>query len=272
MELNRTFTTGIQLLTSKVVSSIDHYCRGKGVIVDSGTTDTFFPRQAKTKFYEMYKKVSGRDFVDSDFSASELSDEEMQELPDISLELGEKSGETITLTIPATQYMTLQSNGKWVGNFHFSEYSGSSKLSFFVFYIKISRVALVLGASTMVNHNIVFDRENSKLGFARANCDSGVHNSISKNATREYLQQHRIVVVMVFGFAATCLLLVAVTMMLRRGRGVQWSSLRLNRQPNEVESSELEGLAHHESTRSQTTSTDMFTIDDEESDGDIETV
>jgi len=38
----------------------------------------------------------------------------------------------------------------------------------------------ILGGIWMKNHDIIFDRENNKIGFAEANCsygyDNGIHN------------------------------------------------------------------------------------------------
>ena len=53
---------------------------GKGVIVDSGTTDTYLNKNMAKGFNKMWKKVTGKDYAHSPIS---LNDEQLKSLPTI---------------------------------------------------------------------------------------------------------------------------------------------------------------------------------------------
>jgi hypothetical protein len=101
------------------------FCSGKGVIVDSGTTDTFFVSTAERAFNRIFSDLAGIDYSDDvmHVSASTLSS-----LPNITivLEGADKEGD-IMLEIPASKYLTKADDGSYYGNFHFSERSGGGK-------------------------------------------------------------------------------------------------------------------------------------------------
>ncbi|KDO21564.1 hypothetical protein SPRG_13375 [Saprolegnia parasitica CBS 223.65] len=132
------------------------YNHGRGVIVDSGTTDSFFPSSAAAAFNAAFNELSGgRDFLDN--TEDIYTDDELGQLPPIVLTLrGPTRSSMITLRIPASQYYTkVSEDGHYTSSFHFSEPSGS-----------------VLGASTMLNYNVIFDMEARRVGFAPARCDA----------------------------------------------------------------------------------------------------
>ncbi|EQC28812.1 hypothetical protein SDRG_13493 [Saprolegnia diclina VS20] len=133
------------------------YNHGRGVIVDSGTTDSFFPSSAASAFNAAFTELSGgHEFLDN--VEDLLTDDALRQLPPIVLTLrGPTRSSMITLQIPATQYYTkVSEDGHYTSSFHFSEPSGSG----------------VLGASTMLNYNVIFDMEGRRIGFAPARCDA----------------------------------------------------------------------------------------------------
>ena len=99
----------------------------------------------------------------------------------------------------------------------------------------------------MMNYNVIFDRANKKVGFARANCDRG---------TKTHSRQNNLAVGFVFAFAAAGLLGVALSVLCRRGKG--WTHLS----KEHGEESEMQILADHESTRGGAP-TNVFTISDD---------
>ncbi|KAF4325481.1 hypothetical protein BBO99_00002030 [Phytophthora kernoviae] len=101
---------------------------GRGIIVDSGTTDTFFDAKGKRSFMKAFKEAAGREYSES---RMEISEDELAALPVISVVLSGMSGngsDDVQLDIPASKYLTPDNNGYYYGNFHFSERSGGGKM------------------------------------------------------------------------------------------------------------------------------------------------
>ncbi|OQS06028.1 aspartyl protease family A01B [Thraustotheca clavata] len=146
----------IKLGNNSMGFSPSTYNSGRGVIVDSGTTDSFFPAQLASTFNSIFQELTGQLFLDG--TESILNLDTILKLPSIFLTLrGNASDSMIILEIPPTQYYTKVSNeGHYTSSFHFSESSGTG----------------VLGASTMLNYNVIFDMEARLVGFAPAQCDS----------------------------------------------------------------------------------------------------
>lgn len=149
---------------------------GKGVIVDSGTTDTYFHRSLKAPFEQAFKAISGRDHSNR---AIKLSHDELMALPTLLVqldafdekmdvayfggnlvglagaELDEARPADIILAIPATHYMEYDPQAdSYTSRLYFSEGSGG-----------------VLGANAMMGHDILFDWENGRVGFAESSCE-----------------------------------------------------------------------------------------------------
>jgi len=143
--------------------------------VDSGTTDSFFTSSAKSSFMKVFKVISGNSYNDHTEFSMDASD--LNKYPDIHLVLqGEAKKETTILTIPPSQYFTKSKDGKYIGNFHFTESNGGGKELFskdiyLSIYSSIQYSLLVLGASTMLNFNVIFDMEGNRVGFAPADCE-----------------------------------------------------------------------------------------------------
>ncbi|KAE9031526.1 hypothetical protein PR001_g6251 [Phytophthora rubi] len=136
---------------------------GRGVIVDSGTTDTFFDGKGKRAFAKAFSEAAGRDYNEN---RMKLTSEELAALPVISIILSGMKGDgtdDVQLDVPASKYLTPSDDGgSYSGNFHFSERSGG-----------------VLGASTMVGFDVIFDVENKRVGFAESNCGKSYTNATS---------------------------------------------------------------------------------------------
>lgn len=135
---------------------------GKGVIVDSGTTDTYLNKNMARSFNKMWKKVTGKDYAHSPIS---LDDEQLKSLPTILVQcqaydlqidpsiqnpesivgyagkLDPSSPNDLLIAIPATNYMEYSPRTKlYASRVYFTETSGG-----------------VLGSNTMQGHNVLFD-------------------------------------------------------------------------------------------------------------------
>lgn len=217
--------------------------------MDSGTTETYLPERLKDEFHLVFKQVTGRDFFEDDASATALSLKQVKELPAIQIHLQGMGDNHVILEIPATQYLTLQDTGKYVANFHFSEYSGSGMC--FSPTITFNQT-IVLGASTMMNYNVVFDKDNHKVGFARANCGNFTDNSDDFAWTRDTTKSYfAMSIAVVCSIAFLCFITICVKRACHFKRHVDLQH---------DSTSEEAALAGNMSTRE--ISENVFTIDD----------
>ena len=111
---------------------VDTINSGRGVLVDSGTTDTFFDGRGNRNFMKAFRNAAGgREYSDE---RMQVSNEDLAVLPIISVVLSGMKGDgtdDVQLDVPASKYLTLSEDGKsYTGNFHFSERSGGGKLLF----------------------------------------------------------------------------------------------------------------------------------------------
>jgi hypothetical protein len=148
---------------------------GKGVIVDSGTTDTYLHKNLAQSFVSVWKQVTGKDYTHSGIA---LSKSQLMELPTILIQcqatshqgsiigspdgviglagrLDPSSPHDVLISIPATNYM---------------EYSPTTDLYTSRLYFTETRGG-VLGANAMQGHNVVFDWQNGQVGFAESTCE-----------------------------------------------------------------------------------------------------
>lgn len=154
---------------------------GKGVIVDSGTTDTYLHKRLAKSFSSVWKTVTKKEYNHNGFL---LNDEQLRTLPTILVQMRAYGGRSIgaptdtvgfagtldptspydiLLAIPATNYMEYsQTTGLYTSRLYFTETQGG-----------------VLGANAMQGHNVVFDWEHGRVGFAESTCDyEDEHSSV----------------------------------------------------------------------------------------------
>mmetsp|Transcript_24536 Transcript_24536/g.44249 ORF Transcript_24536/g.44249 Transcript_24536/m.44249 type:complete len:384 (+) Transcript_24536:3-1154(+) len=149
------------------------------VIVDSGTTDTYFSSALSGPFNKAWKELTGTTYSHNPVS---LTSEQIGLLPTIILVLTGMDGDPVgdepigepddvpnyagntdlsdnprdvVIAIPAAHYMEYDPDTKkYVPRFYTQESSGS-----------------VLGANTMMGHDVFFDVARGRVGFAESNCD-----------------------------------------------------------------------------------------------------
>ncbi|ETV94581.1 hypothetical protein H310_11849 [Aphanomyces invadans] len=133
------------------------YNSGRGVIVDSGSTDSYMPSSVGSAFAALYKKMAhGVAYREDD--AVLLHPADQRTLPAIQFVLrGMTKGSSVVLSLPPTQYYTTNADGTVANNVHFTQSSGG-----------------VLGAAAMANFDVIFDMANKRVGFAPARCDRSV--------------------------------------------------------------------------------------------------
>ena len=149
---------------------------GDGVLVDSGTTDTYFPRALGSAFKDAWQEMTGMGYRNNPMKLTreqvlhmptilvqmtaahvEKSDEslDVDDVPGLAGKLSLESPHDIVLAIPATHYMEYSvKDDHYTPRVYWSESSGGT-----------------LGANAMMNHDVLFDWENMRLGIAESNCD-----------------------------------------------------------------------------------------------------
>ena len=155
----------------------------KGVIVDSGTTDTYLPSGIKNAFNQAWKQTTGEDNYHNNMS--EMTTEQVKSLPTImvvlqghgsnsndgaigmtgshedmfnSKEPTEISKSDIVVAIPPAHYMeeSRRSPGHFTARVYFSEKYGAQS---------------ILGSNFMMGHEVNFDIGKGRVGFAESHCD-----------------------------------------------------------------------------------------------------
>lgn len=144
---------------------------GLDVIVDSGTTSTYLARSLSAPFKAAWKEFTGHDW-NSDEHLSSLTIEQASALPTILIQLhawqgGEQNPAAegvaasvdpsnpndVLVAIPPSHYLTLSE-----GTFRTAIFFEGGYRS-------------VLGANFMMGHDIYFDIDNTRMGFAESTCD-----------------------------------------------------------------------------------------------------
>jgi len=139
------------------------------VIVDSGTTDTYFTKNLSVPFKAAFRKVTGFNYNERGMT---LTEDQVNKLPTILIQLEGAAGASnigalahkidsqnpsdILLAIPPAHYIEYDAQNKhYIGRFSMTEGRGS-----------------VIGANTMRGHDVFFDTEaGGRIGFAESDCD-----------------------------------------------------------------------------------------------------
>jgi len=151
-----------------------------GVIIDSGTTDTFFNKRYGSEFRSAWKQITGKKF--DEYESFSLTNEELFALPTIVFQLyatPHTGGEDFDLTKPddvvGLAGSTLDAKHPTdvlvaMPSTHYLEYDEEKQ----VYSPRISFSEpgeTVLGANFMIGHDILFDVENQRIGFSESPCD-----------------------------------------------------------------------------------------------------
>ena len=151
----------------------------RGVIVDSGTTESYFPTHMNYPFQEAFQTLMGFGFKsmvlgnsgiipETDYptiliqlrAAPNVEDDSLMDENGIPLaglagEIDLDNPNDVILEIPPKNYMKWSSNAKsYTNRLHMTELSTYG----------------VIGANAMFGHDILFDVDNQRLGFAKSDC------------------------------------------------------------------------------------------------------
>ena len=123
----------------------------KGVIVDSGTTDTYLPSSVKKSFEDIFKKMTnGMTYSNNNLA---LKKAQYESLPTIIFKLEGMDNNPVEIECPPSSYAENLGGGKYAFRIYLTEAQGA-----------------VLGANFMNDQNVIFDIDQHRVGFAKANC------------------------------------------------------------------------------------------------------
>ncbi len=143
---------GISLGSQKIgVTKFNTGIKSFKAIVDTGTTDTFLPKHFLSEFQKLWKAEV---YLDYDTSHTLiLSDEKVATLPSITITIKGENGDDINIEMAPDSYLGKVQGGYSMGIFFSDTYQSS-----------------ILGANFLLNYDVFFDVQNSRIGFAAANC------------------------------------------------------------------------------------------------------
>lgn len=165
-----------------------------GIIVDSGTTDTYLPSNLKHAFLEAWKDALRNPNADYHNNHIEMTSEQVKSLPTILVVLQGHDSNTVhnnenvaigmaghsshaamfnsitdktpltiskndvVIAIPPEHYMeeSHRTPGTWIARIYFTERFGQQP---------------IFGSSFMMGHEILFDNSAGRLGFSESHCD-----------------------------------------------------------------------------------------------------
>jgi len=136
-----------------------HYASGEGSIVDSGTTDTYLPKAVQKKFTSIFKDLTGFSYTNEEVP---LNAAKLAKIPDVVFQIKDVDDNIfeVTMAWSALADGPLK-NGGYAMRVYFQDGDGA-----------------VLGANFMNNHNVIFDVDGGRVGFAQSDCDYQSNKSL----------------------------------------------------------------------------------------------
>jgi hypothetical protein len=148
-----------------------------GIIVDSGTTDTFFSSVIRSEFTEAWTEFTGMQYTQNGLA---LTDDDLKAMPSVILQIvGDKTRnlalnstasfpvaglagsidpdnpDDMILIVPPTHYLEYDdAMNQYIPRIYMDESSGS-----------------VLGSNTIMGHDVYFDLDNNIIGVSESDCN-----------------------------------------------------------------------------------------------------
>jgi hypothetical protein len=170
---------------------------GKGVILDSGTTDTYFHQSLAEPFNKVWREVTGTYYSNSPIR---LTQNQLIDLPTILVQLLPYStkfdmelespddviglvGTNLDSTAPTDILIAIPAS-------HYMEYTPSKDLYTPRIYFSESHGG-VLGANALQGHDISFDWENGRIGISESTCKLFDLSTTTNNVFSEGLENNQ---------------------------------------------------------------------------------
>jgi len=144
-------------------------------IVDSGTTDSFLPSIIAESFKDAYEQMTGQEYVPDE--PMSLRTEDLEKMPTVILQLVSSSGDNSD-----KDYKTPGLAGKAdetnpydvmlaIPPSHYMEYDDEADTYSARLHLDKSGESFTLGANAMMGHDVLFDLENDRIGWAESSCN-----------------------------------------------------------------------------------------------------
>lgn len=154
-----------------------------GFSIDTGTTDTYLTRAASDEFRRVWKEITGAEYRTFTNEPMRLTPDQLEKAPTIMLQMSPHEGgigdevqtrdpssipglagkfdmgmpNDIMLAIPASHYMARNDkDGTYTARVHLD---------------RDDEEGSVLGANALVGHDVMFDVDHARIGFAESDCD-----------------------------------------------------------------------------------------------------
>jgi hypothetical protein len=161
-----------------VALDVDEGALNRGeIIVDSGTTDTYFPRVVTKSFKDVFQQMMGKEYT---HAATKLTAEQVLTYPTVIFQLSGDVGRNKAVAdgsaspVPGLAGMVDADHPYDVliamPPTHYFEYDEESDTYEARFYTDEAGGG-VLGANAMMGHDVYFDVEGSAIGWAESDCD-----------------------------------------------------------------------------------------------------
>ena len=133
---------------------VEAFARGKGALLDSGTTDTFFPRELAPTWAAAWKRLVQRPYSNL---AQQYTHDEFLRFPNVTLDF---DGGHLSWTIPPLHYIEGATSVRWRGRRELT-----NRL-----YVDEAEGA-VLGLNAHRGHDVLYNADAGHVGVAPAACD-----------------------------------------------------------------------------------------------------
>jgi hypothetical protein len=152
---------------------------GRGVIVDSGTTDTYINSNVQPGFVKIWREVTGMEYSHGPVY---LTQAQLKRLPTLLVQMQAinegplyGSPSSITAIQPVIGQAGYLDTDRWtdlllaIPATNYMEYSPTLKVYTSRLFFTETRGG-VLGANAMQGHNVLFDWQHGRIGFAQSSC------------------------------------------------------------------------------------------------------
>ena len=147
--------------------------------IDSGTTDTYFIKGIGEEFRKVWKEIVKSDYTNEPVK---LSDQELRKLPTVILQMVPHEGgvgDEVSFQNPAeikglagkVDYGTPNDILFAIPAVHYMQHNADGTYTARIYLDRDDSAGNILGANAMMGHNVLFDIDAGRIGFAESECD-----------------------------------------------------------------------------------------------------
>lgn len=162
----------LQKSSGEIIPINADYPQVDDVLIDSGTTLTYLSKKLAGGFLQTWRNVTGMEYTNDRI---EITQNELNTFPTIILQfegtndqkcnitnlagpLDQANCRDVLLKVPPSHYLFFYGGNTYSAEFHFEDMYGQGG---------------IIGGNSMQGHDVFFDNENGRIGFAESSCDYG---------------------------------------------------------------------------------------------------